>query len=180
LISNDKYASNSKERLELEEDDIALTALACTPLLLVEHEAFINLIMKRDPRQNMTSRIWLSRNLISKGSTEIVKNMKHMLTHVPVVSLSYNLWMTHRAEEMFSFDGHYITGVVKTHTHLGMPWSKGGKDGQGHSIVVKLCIDTFHLRSKVISYTSDGGGNLKTCKDYLNEMVSFQPKQTII
>jgi hypothetical protein len=53
-----------------------------------------------------------------------------------------------------------------------MPWSKGGKDGQNLSIAVKLCIDTFHLRHKVISYTSDGGGNLKTCKVYLNEMVS--------
>jgi hypothetical protein len=27
-------------------------------------------------------------------------------------------------------DGHYITGAAKTHTHLGMPWSKGGTDGQ--------------------------------------------------
>jgi hypothetical protein len=40
LISYDKYASNSKEQLEFEYDVIALTALAYTPLFLVEHEAF--------------------------------------------------------------------------------------------------------------------------------------------
>jgi hypothetical protein len=47
LIINDKYASNSKEQFEFEEDVIALTALAYTPLLLVDHEFFINLILKR-------------------------------------------------------------------------------------------------------------------------------------
>jgi hypothetical protein len=66
LISNDKYASNSKEQLEFEEDVIALTALACTPLSLVEHEAFVNLILKRDPGLNMISRTRLSRNVIPK------------------------------------------------------------------------------------------------------------------
>jgi hypothetical protein len=151
-------------------------ALVCTPLLLVEHEAFINLMLKWDPRINMVSRTWLSRNLIPKKTAEIVKNVQDMLTHVPAVSLSYDLWMTHRAEEIFSLDSHYFTGAAKTHTHLGMPWSKGGTDGQSLSVAVKSCIDKFHLRSKVISYTSDGGG-------YLNEMVSndaiFNPSKSI-
>jgi hypothetical protein len=106
-----------------------------------------------------------------------------MLIHVPAVSPSYDLWMTRRAEEIFSLDGHYITGAAKTHTHLGMPCSKGGTDGQSLSVAVKSCIDKFHLRKKVISYTSDGGGNLKTCKDYLNEMVRndaiFNPSKPI-
>jgi hypothetical protein len=61
--------------------------------------------------------------------------------------------------------------------------SKGGTDGQSLSIAVKSCIDKFHLRSKVISYTSDGGANLKRCKDYLNEIVSndaiFNPTKLI-
>jgi hypothetical protein len=68
--------------------------------------------------------------LIPKTATEFVKNVQHMLTHVPAVSLSFDLWMTLRDEEMFSLDGQYITGVGKVHTHLGMPWSKGGTDGQ--------------------------------------------------
>jgi hypothetical protein len=41
FISNYKYASNSKEQLEFEEDVIALTALAYTPLSLVKHEALL-------------------------------------------------------------------------------------------------------------------------------------------
>jgi hypothetical protein len=48
---------------------------------------------------------------------------------------------------------------------------------------VKSCIDKFHLRSKVIRYKSDVGGNLKTCQDYLNEMISndaiFNPSKPI-
>jgi hypothetical protein len=111
------------------------------------------------------------RNLIPKKTEVIVKHVQDMLTHVPAVSLSYDLWMTRRAEEIFSLDGHYITGAAKIHTHLNMPWTKGGTDGQSLSVAKKSCIDNFHLRSKVISYTSDGGGILKTCKDYLNERV---------
>jgi hypothetical protein len=91
LISNDKYASNSKEQLEFEEDVIALTALAYTLLLLVEHEAFINLILKRDPRLNMISRTWLSWNLITRKTAEIDKNVQHISTHVPAFSLLYDL-----------------------------------------------------------------------------------------
>jgi hypothetical protein len=56
LISNDKYASNSKEQLKFEEDVIALTALGYTLSSLMEHESFLNLIMKRDPMLNMISR----------------------------------------------------------------------------------------------------------------------------
>jgi hypothetical protein len=66
--------------------------------------------------------------------------------------------MTPRAEEIVSLDGHYVTGVVKAHTHLGMPWSKG-TDGQSLSIAVKSCIDRFHLSRKLINYTSDVGSN---------------------
>jgi hypothetical protein len=40
---------------------------------------------------------------------------------IPAVSQSYDQWMTSWDEEMFSFHGnYYITGVGKTHTHLGM------------------------------------------------------------
>jgi hypothetical protein len=79
LIVYDKYALSSREQLEFEEDVIALFALAYTPLLLVKHGAYIHLIMKRDPRP--------------KTTTEMVKNVQHMLTHVPSVSLLFDLWM---------------------------------------------------------------------------------------
>jgi hypothetical protein len=70
--------NNSKEQLEFEEDVIAITALGITPLLLVEHEAFIMLLLKRDPRLNMISRTQLSRNLITGKTAEIVKNVQHV------------------------------------------------------------------------------------------------------
>jgi hypothetical protein len=74
LISNDKYASNSKEQLEFL---IALTAL------------------------NMISRTRISQDLKPKKTAKIVKNVQDMLTHVPAVSLSCDLWMTRRAEDFF-------------------------------------------------------------------------------
>jgi hypothetical protein len=42
FINNYKYASNSKEQLEFEVYVIAVTALAFTPLSLVEHEALLS------------------------------------------------------------------------------------------------------------------------------------------
>jgi Trp operon repressor len=84
----------------------------------MEHESFLNLILKRDPRLNMISRTRLSRNLIAKETAEIVKNVQEMLTHVPAVSLSNDLWMTRRAEEIFSLDGHTISLVLLKPTHI--------------------------------------------------------------
>jgi hypothetical protein len=49
LYSNERYAANSKEKLEYKENIIALTALVYTPLSLVEHEASINLKVESDP-----------------------------------------------------------------------------------------------------------------------------------
>jgi hypothetical protein len=94
----------------------------------------------------MISRTRLARNLIPRKTAEIVKSVQDMLTHVPAVSLSYDLWMTHRADEMFSLDSHYITGIDRTHIHLGMPWSKGGTDGQSSSVAVKSCIGKLQIR----------------------------------
>jgi hypothetical protein len=88
FISNDKYASNSKEQPGFV---IAITVVIFTPLSLVEHKALINLILKRDPRLNMISRTRLSRNLITRKTTELAKNVHHVLTHIPAVSLSYDL-----------------------------------------------------------------------------------------
>jgi hypothetical protein len=113
----------------------------------------------------MVSRTQLTQNLIPKKNRRDSQKCARYVTHIPAVSLSYDKCTTCRAEEFSPLDGHYITGVDKANTNLGMPWSKGGTDGQSLSIAVKSCIDKFHLRSKVISYTSDGGGNLKTCKD---------------
>jgi hypothetical protein len=183
LHGNKKYASNSKEQLEFEYDIIALTTRAYTPLSLVEHEAFRNLIRKRDPTLNMISRTQLSQNLISKKSAEIIKNVQHTLTHIPAVSLSFNYLMTRRAEEVLSLEVHYVTGITKAQTHLGMTWSKGGTDGQSLSMAIKSCIDKFHLRQKVICYTLDGRDNLKMFKDNLDEAVSndaiFNPSKPI-
>jgi hypothetical protein len=73
LKRNEKYASNSKEQLEINDNVSALSARAYTPLLLVKHEGFITLMVKRNPRLNMISRTWLTRSLIKKNRRDSQK-----------------------------------------------------------------------------------------------------------
>ena len=172
IHSKKKYEMNSKEQLSFEEDIIALSAQAYTPLSLVENESFRTLILNRDPRLHMVSRTRLSRTLIPSKAADTATNVLELLNRVPAVAISFDLWMTRKSEEIFSLDGHFIIGAIKSHAHLGMPWSKGGTDGQSLSIAVKSCVDKFGLQNKVLCYTSDGGGNLKTCKDNLDKVVT--------
>ena len=165
IHSKTKYEMNSKEQLLFEEEIIALSAQAYTPISLVENESFRALILNRDPRLHMVSRTCLSRTLIPSKASDIVTNVLELLNRVSALAISFDLWMTQKSEEIFSLDGHFVIGAIKSHSRLGMPWSKGGTDGQSLSIAVKSCVDKFGLQNKVLCYTLEGGGNLKTCKD---------------
>ena len=81
--------------------------------------------------------------------------------------------------KFFSLTGYYGS----QHVHLGMPWSANGTDGASLAIPVGECIQIFNLQNKVVSYTSDGGSNLKTCKEALdlkvNNSAVFDPVMPI-
>jgi len=160
---------------------VFLRASSYTPLSLVEEPSFRKIIADIDPRLNPISRSRLSRTLIPKIYQEIETDVKAQVDAIAASCLSYDLWMTRKNEEIFSLVSHHTTMDVKCHLHLGMPWSKSGTDGQSLSVAVESCINKYSLEKKVIGYCSDGGGNLKTCKEELDKTVNnsdvfFPPK----
>lgn len=172
LASTSKYSKDEREQLQFERNVVILTASAYTPLSLVEEPAFMKLIADIDPRMNPISRSRLSRTLIPAMNLEVALDVKDQMNAVTASCLSYDLWMTRKNEEIFSLVSHHTLSSLKRHVHLGMPWSKSGTDGQSLSIAVGSCISNYGLNKKVIGYCSDGGRNLKTCKDELDKTVN--------
>ncbi len=166
------FPPNSWEQKQFEANIVRLTASAYTPLSLVENPSFRRLITSIEPRLNHISRTKLTRKIIPNTISKIKNNIRDRLSNVKSLSLSYDLWMTRKTEEIFSLNAHFIHEGKKHQLHLGMPWSRGGTDGQKLAYAVEECISEFNLGTKVIGYTCDGGSNLKTCKLQLDEKVS--------
>ena len=59
------------------------------------------------------------------------------------------------------------------YVHLGIPYSKVGTDSINISIPILKLMEDFTIQDKLVAYTSDGGYNLKTCKDALLQTLQF-------
>lgn len=76
--------------------------------------------------------------------------------------------MTRKTEEVFSIQAHYKMGNdVYSSTHIGMPHSNIGTSGVQLVVEVRGTLNMFNISKKVVAITSDGGGNLQTCKNAL-------------
>jgi len=179
LLTNKPYGKDSEKQKDYEQSLVEMTAEALTPLNLCELPSYRRHVALLDSRINPVSRTRLTRTLIPDCYNTMKQKLIDELKEVVAVSLSYDLWMTRKTEEVFSLNAQYQLYNV----HLGMPYSRGGTDGQNLAIAVKKTIDEMQLATKVISYTQDGGSNLVTCKRALDATVDnsnfFEPIQPI-
>ena len=64
-----------------------------------------------------------------------------------------------------------------------MLYSAQGTDDASLSVAVHGCLIQYPVMKMVICYTNDGGGNLQTCKNALDEVVDnlgvFTPAQPV-
>ena len=101
-----------------------------------------------------------------------LNKVKENLQDAVSVSIQYDLWMTRKTEEIFSLNGTVMKDWNLKVIHLGMPWCVEGTDGQQLSSSVRDCLKVFNIQDKIVSYTSDGGSNLKACKNALDMSVT--------
>ena len=76
--------------------------------------------------------------------------------------------------------GHYCIGQERKNNHIGMP-STTDTDGVSLSLSVMNMVENFGLEEKIVGITSDGGGNIRVCREalesnYTNESVILPPK----
>ena len=108
------------------------------------------------------------------------KSVIERLAKVKAVVISYDLWMSRKTEEIFSLTAHYCTGQERKNTHIGMP-STTATDGVSLSLSVMEVVENFGLEAKIVGITSDGGGNLRVCREaleskYTNDSLFFHPR----
>ena len=77
---------------------------------------------------------------------------------------------------------HYCTGPDINNTHIGTTYINAA-DGVFLSLYVMEVVENFGLESKIVGITSDGGGNIRVCREeveskYTNESV-FHPHKPL-
>ena len=61
---------------------------------------------------------------------------------------------------------HYCTSTDINTTHIGMPYTTGADDFFLSKSVADV-VDNFGLEADILGITSDGGGNLRFCREAL-------------
>ena len=102
------------------------------------------------------------------------------LAKIKAVVISYNILMSRKTEEILLLTEHYCTGPDIKNTHIGM-LSTTDTDGVSLSLYVMEMVGNFGLEANIVGITSDGGGNLRVCRDaleskYINDPVYPPPK----
>lgn len=168
IHSSRPYRKKSEKQQRYEDSLCRLTAKALTPLALCEITSYREHIWLLDPRMNPVSQLQLTQTLIPEMFTKVQKDAIKLLLHTKCVSLAYDLWMTRKTEEMFSIQAYYKMGNnVYSIIYIGMPHSNSGTSGVQLAVEVWGTLNTFNISKKAVIITSDGGGNLRTCKNSL-------------
>ena len=97
--------------------------------------------------------------------------MTGRLAQSKAVVNSYNLCMSRKTEEIFSLAAHYYTIPDRNNTHIGVP-STTTTDGVSLSKYVEEVVENFGLKANIVGITSDGGGNIRVCREALESKYS--------
>ena len=102
LIPCHPYGDKHTKQREFEVNIFSLMAHVFTSLLLVYHDFFRKLTQDLDPRLLPVGRSKLSRSLIPTKNQLVEKSVIESLAEIKAVVISYDLWMSHKTEEIFS------------------------------------------------------------------------------
>ena len=167
-----KYKANAPEQLLFHRDLVNYVALSFRPLSTVDDVNFKNLILHLNPRVTIPSRRTLTDTLIPETIKKIdFQITEKSLDRVESVTISFDLWMSQGNEDTFDVYAHYLDDNLQPqHVHLALI-SCNDTVGSALSKPLKQCLDRFKITPKVIAHVSDGGSNMRTCVQALNESV---------
>ena len=179
LVLCHPYGDKHQKQRDFELNIVALMAHEFKSLSFVDHDCFHKLTQDLDPCLCPVGRSKLSRSLIPTKNQLVEKSVIERLEEVNAVVISYNFWMSRKTEEILSLIAHYCTGRGRENTHIGIP-STNSTDGVSLSLSVIEVVENFGLEAKILGITSDGGGNLRVCREsldskYTNNSVFFHP-----
>ena len=109
----------------------------------------------------------MSHSLIPTENQLAEKSVIERLAKVKYVAISYDLRMSRNTEEIFSLTVKYCTGPERNNTHIGIPYTTAN-DGVSLSLYIMEVVENFGLGENILGITSDGGGNIRVCREVLD------------
>ncbi|KAK3245023.1 hypothetical protein CYMTET_45389 [Cymbomonas tetramitiformis] len=105
------------------------------------------------------------------------KHVLPKLRDVDCVALSFDLWMSHKTDEIFSVTATWTTrDWVHGHCSLGLVKMNNGTSGVEIAKCLASLLSKHKLSDKVVAYVKDDGKNLHTCAIALDGIVSCKVK----
>ena len=122
--------------------------------------------------------VWRSKltwSIIPTEKQSVERSVIDRLGKVKPVVISYDFWMSCKAEVNILLTAHYCTGPQRKKPHIGIP-SITDTDGVYLYLSVMEVVDNSTLEAKIVGITSDDGSNLWVCREalkskYTNEYV---------
>ena len=166
------YPLDEKKQKEFEKNIGLLVGKGLVPMYIVEVPWFAKMVLHCDPKLTLPSRKKVTKSILSnlaKSSPDIVTNS---IRTAPAVSISFDLWMSNGAQDIFSIMSHSISqSFEKKCHHLGL-LKMDGSDGENLAVTLKRNLDNHGVTNKVLAYVFDGGRNLARCRDILKSTVT--------
>ena len=166
LLPCHHYGDNRPKQREFEVNCFAFVEYVFTLLLLVEHDCFRDLTQDHDTGLHPVGRSKMLWSLIPRENQLVEKYVIERLEKVKAAVISYNPWTSQKTEEILLLTEYYCTGPNIKNTHIGIP-STTSTNGVSLYFSVMEVVENFCLEANIVGITSDGGGNIRVCREAL-------------
>ncbi|KAK3253614.1 hypothetical protein CYMTET_9274 [Cymbomonas tetramitiformis] len=170
-----KFKKDNPRQKQLIEDLCLCVGKALMPVSIVESPWLRRLVYNQDPRVVFPDRgTFRTQHLHQFSEKVFLEETLPRLQAAETVSLTFDLWMSHKTEEIFSVVATFLTkDWVPGHCSLGLV-KMGSTVGVDVAEQFKPIIAKHNLTKKVVAYVKDDGGNLHTCAEALSGSVSCE------
>mmetsp|Transcript_19949 Transcript_19949/g.64949 ORF Transcript_19949/g.64949 Transcript_19949/m.64949 type:complete len:968 (-) Transcript_19949:89-2992(-) len=138
--------------------------------MIVDNQWFRSLIFFLDPMIEVPSRKILTTKLLSAEVAAANLARDRALKDAEAVTISIDLWMSYRKEDVLSVDAHYLTADwVWEHKHIALVSCANSTVGEDIAPKLLKALDEAGIREKLFCYVKDQGGNLSTAAQTLDD-----------
>ncbi|KAK3280788.1 hypothetical protein CYMTET_11389 [Cymbomonas tetramitiformis] len=168
-----KYPSKHPKQLLFEDDLCLLVGKSLKPLSIVDDLWFRRTILNQEPRVHFPDRTTFRYSLLPAFVARV--NETYVFPHLNsalAVSLTFDLWMSRKGEDVFSLVAHWTDENWEyRHCNLGLVRVESTA-GIDLSVVFKGILDRYNLTDRTFAYVKDDGSNLHTLARALDGIVT--------
>lgn len=144
------------------------------PVAIVEQVGFKNLLKTMDPRYELPSRSYFSREALPQMYTEVRQTLADRLANVSHFALTSDMWSSRTCEPYMSVTVHYIQDWEMKTACLQTSYFPQDHTGVNIAEALQEAIASWKLQEKrLVAITTDNGSNIVKAVE-LNEWLRMQ------